>query len=61
MRRKLSLSTVLCAGLAMLLSSNAQGQNLFATDATGSIYEFTPSGAQSTLCLRDELSQRTRL
>ena len=43
---------VICAGTILLLSSSAQAQNLFATGSTasgsGSVYEFTPGGVQST-------------
>src|SRR5664279_1553624 len=40
---------VICAGAAILISSSAQAQNLFAGNAwANSILEFTPGGAQST-------------
>jgi hypothetical protein len=32
----------------MLISFSAQAQNLFVSSSGGSIYQFTPSGAQST-------------
>jgi DNA-binding beta-propeller fold protein YncE len=48
MKTLLAVNTALCAGLVILFSPIAQGQNLFDADATGSIYEFTPGGAQST-------------
>jgi len=44
-----SFSGVVCAGAVLLIASNAQAQNLFASDYySGNIYEYTPSGVQST-------------
>jgi hypothetical protein len=38
-----------CAGAVLLISTNAQAQNLFEADyGSGQIYEFTPGGAQNT-------------
>ena len=48
MKTILAVSTALCAGFVMLLSSTAQGQNLFVSEYGGYIYKFTPSGARST-------------
>ena len=43
-----AIGGVICAGIAMLISFSAQAQNLFVSSSGGSIYQFTPSGAQST-------------
>ena len=44
-----SFGRAVCAGAILLNASSAQAQNLFESDfGTGSIYEFTPGGAQST-------------
>jgi sugar lactone lactonase YvrE len=44
-----SLGWIVCVGAVIVACSNAQAQNLFATDATsGNIYEFTPDGVRST-------------
>ena len=40
---------VICAGVVLLIASSTQAQNLFVSDMTsGNIYEFTPSGVQTT-------------
>ena len=40
---------VVCAGAVLLIASSTQAQNLFVSDmASGNIYEFTPSGVQTT-------------
>jgi hypothetical protein len=48
MKTNLAVSTTLCAGLVMLLSSSTRAQNLFVADFGSHIFEFTPGGVQST-------------
>ena len=44
-----SFGGVVCAAAVMLIASSTQAQNLFEADGgSSSIYEFTPSGTQST-------------
>jgi len=44
-----SFGGMVCAGAVLLIASSAPAQNLFEADfGSGSIYEFTPGGAQST-------------
>ena len=39
---------VICAGAVLLMASSAQAQNLFVSDYSENVYEFTPGGVQST-------------
>jgi len=43
-----AIGGVVFAGIVMLISFSAQGQNLFVSSSGGNIYQFTPNGAQST-------------
>ena len=44
-----SFGGAICAGAVLFIATNVQAQNLFEADyGSGKIYEFTPSGAQST-------------
>ena len=49
MKTILAVNTAVCAGLVILFSPIAQGQNLFVSDfVSANIYEFTPNGGSST-------------
>ncbi|MGP8200307.1 MAG: hypothetical protein ACLQU4_12480 [Limisphaerales bacterium] len=43
-----SFGGAVCAGAVLLIASSAPAQNLFVSDASGNIDEFTPSGAETT-------------
>ena len=43
-----SFGSVVCVGAVLLISSSVQAQNLFVSDISGNIYNFTPGGARST-------------
>jgi hypothetical protein len=43
-----SFGSVICAGAVLLTVSSVQAQNLFVSDISGNIYNFTPGGARGT-------------